>query len=178
MKKLQKIRWLLQRVSQATQEAETAESGVVKIKILPNRFYLYSEPMEQPAETTEEYWSDVYNRFSRETDLMGTAYIGSVISKTELECGRFGRVDRLFAESIGRRGKARTGGTYAVYYHKGSYDSIPEAYPLLLNGIQDLGYSVAGDAYEEYLIAETATNCRESFVTKISILVERDLKHQ
>lgn len=50
IKKLQKIRLLLHRVSHATREAETAELGVVHIEILPERFYLYSEPMKQTAE--------------------------------------------------------------------------------------------------------------------------------
>lgn len=173
IKKLQKIRRLLHRVSHATQEAEMAELGVVHIEILPERFYVYSEPMEQTVETTEQHWSDIYDHFVRTTDLMGTAYIGSVISKADLESQRFGRVDRLFAESTSRKGAVRAGGTYAVYYHKGDYDSLPAIYPSLLEEVQNLGYSVIGDAYEEYLVAEIATNYRENFITKISILIEK-----
>lgn len=172
IKKLQKIRRLLHRVSHATQEAEMAELGVVHIEILPERFYVYSEPMEQTAKTTEQHWSDVYDHFVRKTDLMGTAYVGSVISKADLESQRFGRVDRLFAESTSKKEAVRAGGTYAVYYHKGDYDSLPAAYPALLQKVQDLGYFVVGDAYEEYLIAETATQHREAFITKISIPIK------
>lgn len=173
IKKLQKIRWLMNRVSHATREAETAELGVVRIEILPERFYVYSEPLEQTSKTTEQHWSDVFDHFVRTTDLMGATYVGSVISKADLESRRFGRVDRLFAESISKKGTVRAGGMYAVYYHKGDYDSIPAICPSLLQQVHNLGYSVIGDAYEEYLIAETATNSRKDFVTKISIAVEK-----
>lgn len=61
---------------------------------------------------------------------------------------------------------------YAVYYHKGDHDSLPAIYPSLLQAVQNLGYSVSGEAYEEYLIAETATQCREAFITKISIPIK------
>lgn len=78
----------------------------------------------------------------------------------------------LYCKSRRKRSYQKKGGQYAVYYHKGSYDSISEVYPHILNDIEHLGFTIAGDAYEEYLIAETATNHINDYITKIAIKVE------
>lgn len=107
----------------------------------------------------------------RERGLPGTAYIGSVIAWEDLRKSRFGYVDRLFTVSTSKGGVIREGGTYALFYHKGDYDSIPPIYPYLISEIGRLGYSIAGDAYEQYLISEIATDCSDDFITKIMVKV-------
>lgn len=171
IEKLQRIEKLLVQISNSVHEAENAVFGKVIIENVSDKRFIYSRQTSADTETTFQQWNEIYDEFVTKSDLMGESYVGSVISKEDLENGLFGRVDRLFALSTGKGGKIRHGGQYAVYYHKGNYDSIQTAYPNILNEIRKLGYTIAGAAYEEYLIAETATNCKDEYITKISIEV-------
>lgn len=123
------------------------------------------------TDTSNEQWEAIYDEFVRERGLLGVTYVGSVIAEKDLQNGRFGYVDRLFAISTDKNSVIREGGTYASLYHKGNYESIPSIYPYLISEIKRLGYSIVGDAYEEYLISEIATNCTDDFITKIVVKI-------
>ncbi len=172
MKKLRKIKGLLTDISQGIKEAVNAVPGQVKMEMLPDRRFLYSRENKGKADTSNEEWKEIYDDFARENRIAGAACVGSVISQADLARGQFGYVNRLFTESPGRGGTVRRGGIYAVYYYKGSYDGLPEIYPYILSEIERQGFAAAGDAYEEYLIAEIAAGCEEDYMTKIVIRVE------
>lgn len=171
MEKLRKIKRLLSGISSAVKEAENAILEQVKIEVIPEQRIVYSRQNNMTTDTSTEQWESIYDDFVRERELKGTAYVGSVIAVEDLRKGRFGYVDRLFTVSTDKSGIIREGGTYALFYHKGNYDSISRIYPFLISEIERFGYSIAGDAYEEYLIAEIATNCADDFITKISVKV-------
>lgn len=171
MEKLRKIKRLLSGISSAVKEAENAALGQVKIVTLPEQRIVCSKQNSMAGDTSNEQWENIYDDFVRERGLAGTAYVGSVIAWEDLRKDRFGYVDRLFTVGTGKGGVIREGGTYALLYHKGDYDSIPQIYPYLISEIGRLGYSIAGDAYEEYLISEIATDCADDFITKIIVKV-------
>jgi effector-binding domain-containing protein len=75
-------------------------------------------------------------------------------------------------------GQSRPEGLYAIYYHEGPYKNIESSYLHVTNFIKTEGYSIVGDAYEEYLYDSMKTNNEEEYLTKISIQVEKDLKEQ
>lgn len=171
--KSKKTRWYLQRMEAATKEAMQATIGAVIIQKLPAQKLLCSTPSKIDRSAGNEYWEDIYDRFLSETEFKGPAYIGSVIRHGDLLTGQigFGRVDRLFVYSNSRKAEIRSAGSYAIFYHKGSYDSIPQAYPLLFSEIHRLGFVIDGDAYEEYLVNELATNNEDDYITKIVVKV-------
>lgn len=171
---LQRIKGMLARLNENTAEGRTAVLGQVSIELFPAKHLQYSRRSDTGEETTPQQWRDIYEKFLKECEPEGIAYIGSVIAKEDIDRGCFGRVDRLFAESGMKKGELRERGIFAVFYHKGDYTSIQTVYPFLLEEIRCLGYFVTGDAYEEYLISEIATNCKEEFVTKISIPISHE----
>lgn len=172
IKKLRKIKGLLVNLSASTEEAVNAVLEQVRIETLPDQRFIYSQENDRKTDTSNQDWTDIYDDFVCENGIAGSAYVGSVISQTDLKRGQFGHVYRLFAVSPDRRGIVRKGRQYAVYYHKGGYDSIPGIYPYVLEEIKRQGFEVAGDAYEEYLIAEIATNCEEDYVTKYLSVIQ------
>ncbi len=171
MKKMRKIKMLLVGISSAIKEAENAILEQVTITTIPNQRIIYSKKNNIATDILNEQWEMLYDDFVQERELSGSTYVGSVITKENLQKGQFGYIDRLFTISTDKSGIIREGGTYALFYHKGNYDSISLIYPYLISEIKRLGYSIIGDAYEEYLIYELATNCADDFITKIIIKV-------
>ncbi len=106
----------------------------------------------------------------REKKIRGAVSVGSLISKENLEKGKFDRVDRLFT-SDKRKGSLRPGGEYAVYYVKGPYESLAESYPRLLEEIRRQGYRLDGDVYQEYLISELTGERPEQYVSRLTVKV-------
>ena len=49
---------------------------------------------------------------------------------------------------------------------------MTEAYKLLTEEIRQRGLRTAGDAYEEYLVADLATKNEKDYVTKISVEIK------
>lgn len=173
IKKLQKIKEDLTQISCATKEANTACLESLSIEQLPAVNLLYSEQSNDDPETSTKQWATIYDNFVKETGITGISYIGSVISQNDLNNKRFKRVDRLFTITAKETENIREAGTYAVFYHKGDYDSIPAVYPHIFSEIRKLGYKVIGNSYEEYLISEIATKCADEYVTKIVIKVSK-----
>ena len=173
MEKLARIKNHLTYITEALQEAESADFGTVKIVTLPPVRLLYSRQMDASLETSQQQWEDVHDDFRLKFRSLGSCSIGSVISKTDLKEGNFDRIACLFAKSPDQSGTVRTGGQYALYYHKGPYNQVKLAYQNLLSQIKTMGLQPAGDAYEEYLVAETATKEEDTYVTKILIRIQK-----
>ena len=173
LKKLKEIKSLFTNIVDTMGEVHNAVLGQVEIKEIPPERFLYSKQNSSDSQTSIQQWQDICGEFVQEIDLKGTALIGSILTKEDVQNGQFRRIERLFVKSKSRAGKVREGGTYAIFYYKGNHDEIPEVYPHILKEIEKLGYYLVGDAYEEYLITELATNKEEDYVTKIMIKVSK-----
>lgn len=170
--KLRRIQTHLHQITRALQEAKKADFENIKIETAPPKRLLYSRHMGHCLETSEEQWSIVHDDFILHSHIADADNVGSVIAESDLKDGNFDRIDCLFIESADTAGIIREGGQYAVYYHKGRYSRIKFSYQRMLSQINAMGYSLAGPAYEEYMVAETATKNEEEYVTKIMIRVK------
>ncbi len=172
IRKLQALQQTFQRILDMSDEISQAVFGKVLMKNLPPQPIILSKPNSSQLETTSEEWSDIYGAFMRENVSAYAAYTGSILALDDLKNGCFRRIERLFLANSAAKPPYRPGGLYAVLYHQGNYESIPSVYPYLIGEIQKLGFEMTGDAYEEYLITELATNQPDSFITKIIIPVK------
>lgn len=172
MEKLARIQNHLTRITGALEEADGADFGTAKLVTLPPVRLLYSRQMDASLETSEQQWENVHDDFRLRFRSLGSCSIGSVISEADLKKGNFDRINCLFAESPDQSGAVRAGGQYAIYYHKGSYSKVKLAYQQMFSQIEAIGLQPVGDAYEEYLVAETATKEEDAYVTKLLIRVE------
>lgn len=172
MAKLAQIREHLTQISSSLQEARNAQFSKVQIKRLPPAHLIYSRRLDGSLETSELQWSQVQDDFILKADLSGITNIGSIISEDDIHNGNFDRITCLFAESPVPTEHLREDGSYAVYYHKGPYNTVKSSYRKMLAQIKEQGYEAKGNSYEEYLIAETASEDPEDYVTKIMIRIE------
>lgn len=62
-------------------------------------------------------------------------------------------------------------GNYAVMYHQGSYDSLYKTYQNMKNQLEEQGYHIVGNIYEENLIDYLSEHNAENYIQKISIQV-------
>lgn len=171
IKKLQGIHWLLSKLKSISEEIKNATLGEVMIVKLPDEPVIYSTSIPRINETSNESWTYECENFLKQTGLKGPAFIGSVIAKEDILEGRFSRVEHLFTRTENPTAALKSAGLYAILYYKGSYESIPEVYPFLLNEISNRGYRVSGNAYEEYLVDAMAANNEDDYITKISLAV-------
>ena len=65
-------------------------------------------------------------------------------------------------------------GLYAVYYHQGGYDSLPQAYQTLCRRVREMGYQPAGDLFEEDLLNFLSQADQASYLLKLNLLVRPD----
>ena len=63
-------------------------------------------------------------------------------------------------------------GLYAAAYHRGSYDSIDEAYERIVTFVHSEGLSVGPYSYEDSLLDEVTNQDISGYLTKISIKIE------
>ena len=171
IKKLQEVKVLFHNIVNIMEEVEGAILGQLEIKQLPEERFIYSKQNKSDLQTSIQEWQDICGEFVQEINIKGTAMIGSILTVEDMRKGQFRRIDRLFVKSENQVGEVREGGMYAIFYYKGTHDSIPEIYPYILSEIKRKGFEIVGDAYEEYLITELATNKEEDYVTKVVIKV-------
>lgn len=66
-------------------------------------------------------------------------------------------------------------GTYATIYLKGDYHASETAYDQLLTAILQDGYAICGFSYKEGIIDEIAEKSVDAYITRISVMVEKDI---
>lgn len=70
--------------------------------------------------------------------------------------------------------RKKPGGTYAVLYHEGSYQSQSEACRKLRDWVLERGYTIDGDLYEEDLVNDATSENPESYLLKLSLKIKEN----
>ena len=103
---------------------------------------------------------------------------GDIICRESMEKGDF-MEDYYFClvppETQGWPLRVRPGGTYAVLYHQGSYQSEYAACRRLWEWVHAQGYPVDGDLYEENLVDYTTSEDPRGYLLKLSLKIQLPL---
>lgn len=171
--KLKRIRCLLNNIIKQSEEALSASIGEIIFKNLEKEYVIFSDKTALEGDTSTEEWSNYYDEFLSKINFKRPSYIGSIIDKNDLTSGRFGRIDRLFVKTDKKSNMIKPSGLYAVTYYKGNYELIVDFYKEFMKKLKEQGFTVYGDAYEEYLLNVLSTQNTSDFVTKISVEVKK-----
>lgn len=102
--------------------------------------------------------------------------LGAIISQQALNDSNFSKVGKMYMiidhPSDHANYMIRPAGNYAVYNYKGSYEGIPEAYPIILKAIEKKGLRVCGDSCELALLDFFSVREPSDYLIEISIPVE------
>lgn len=82
----------------------------------------------------------------------------------------YSRIERRVEDE---RLMVKPAGTYGVLYHRGSYDTLYTAYRWMKNEIEEKGYKMIGNIYEEDVIDYLSEEVEDNFVMKVSAPVSR-----
>ena len=173
IEKLRKIRINFTMLKAAMEEIRSASLDLPVIEYVEDKYFIYGDKNVDDNETSDEQWWNIYGEFMTKYEFFGLANIGSVISRENINAGRFQRVDRLFIPAEKGKGQLRAGGEYITIYYKGEYSGIGRAYRAITDFAAKRDYVITGDAYEEYLVTEIAVADKRDFITKISVAVKK-----
>ena len=100
---------------------------------------------------------------------------GDIICRESMEKGDFMEDYYFCLVPPGTQGwplRVRPGGTYAVLYHQGSYQSEYAACRRLWEWVHAQGYPVDGDLYEENLVDYTTSEDPRGYLLKLSLKIQ------
>lgn len=104
---------------------------------------------------------------------------GAIISGDSLLNREFDRYAYFFTKIskpiISEKLFRKPAGIYAIIYLKGDYHETETTYNKLLTTILQDGYAICGFSYNEGIIDEIAEKSVDAYITKISVLVEKDI---
>ncbi|MDY3974831.1 MerR family transcriptional regulator [uncultured Veillonella sp.] len=177
IKRLQKLQHSLHYVKEQTLEGLHAKIEEFNFIELQDQPIVYSEFLGDEAVTSNTYWGEAYTKFVKDAQMSGVVYTGSVLAEADVKANDFTRIHRLYRITTEVTSTVRPGGLYAITYVKGSYETLIDSYPYLIQKLESMGYEVNGDIFEEYTIGQVATKQVEQYVTKLYIPVKRSIEY-
>lgn len=175
-KRLDSVALLLRETIHATQLAKEAIPGCIQLETCPAEYYVAIMAPDYAHYDESQFLlrSRSLLRWARENGSISFP-LGDIVTKAQLEQGSF--VEDYYYCRVSPETKAdnvltKPAGTYAVLYHKGSYETLEKAYKSLTHWIWNEGYAIIGNLFEEDLIHHIASSNPNDYVMKISVQVD------
>lgn len=177
-KRLESMDLLLRETIRATQLAQDAIPGRICAEPCSAEYYVafkapdyahYDEPQFLLRSRSLLSWA-------RENGSISFP-LGDIVTRKRLEQGSFVEdyyYCRVSPERELDNVLVKPAGTYAVLYHKGSYETLEKAYKTLVHWILEQGYPIIGNLYEEDLLHFMSTSDPKHYVMKISVQIDED----
>ncbi|UKS66080.1 MerR family transcriptional regulator [Rossellomorea marisflavi] len=171
IQKLQDIQFFLDRTVALTKEMEQVSYGEVMIKQLPAELVVHSMEKIDWSDSMEALY-EYSMQFIKQLGVKGLAANGVVYEKDAFLHKGSEHVTRLFCRLDGPSAQTKPAGLYAIIYQKVGYEEIPEVLHQLLTYLQEEGWALDGDLYEEYLLHSLSAKEEKDYTTKISVKVK------
>lgn len=99
---------------------------------------------------------------------------GAMLPKESVQKKEYNKPEYLYVKTdvMCERTHIKPAGLYAITYHYGDYDTTYLAYYRLIKYIEDNGYEIAGNAYEDGLLDFCTQKDVSEYLSEISIRVE------
>lgn len=174
-KRLDSVALLLEETIHATQLAQSVPPGTIRLETCPEEYYVaveapdyshYDEPQFLLRSRSLLHWAREHGSL--------VFPLGDIVTKESLSSGSF--VEDFYYCKISPDTETeeiltKPAGLYAVFYHKGNYDSLESAYETLVQWVLTKGYTIIGNLYEEDLLHFMSSADTNSYVMKISVQV-------
>jgi Predicted transcriptional regulators len=159
-----------------TMSACESRVGAVRIVRCEEEYLIVHEAARDP----EANYAEIFLRarehidYCRERNLTQSMPIGLIIEAGQLDQGTareswyFTKVHRKMKDSHFR---IKPSGDYAELYHRGPYESLPQACRRLRSGIAKRCLSMAGDIYEEDQLSFFTEKDPSRYLVKLSVAV-------
>lgn len=177
MNRLHRIEAMLDTRLNITKKALKVDISKIEVMECPEEMLFISKPVNNSnEETAEQSAYDFYDFCDHEGMTYGYP-LGDIISKESLENGGELWPQRFFfkypLEECCNSNSKKPAGLYLISYERSYYDVPRGGYDKLFRYMDENGYEVGGDAYEEFLLDEIAVKEENEFLLQISIQVRR-----
>lgn len=175
--RLEAVGQLLRETIQATELARTVTPGTIRLETLTqSERYLAVTAANYPHFDEQQFLLRSRELLQRAREHGSLAFPpGDIVTRDSLEQGRY--VEDYHFCRVGPGAAAeelmeKPAGTYAVLYHQGSYGTLEQAYARLARWVQEQGYRIIGNLYEEDLLHYMSSRDPSRYLMRISIQVE------
>lgn len=103
-------------------------------------------------------------------------HIGEIVLQSDIANGVYREgfyYSRLASQIESERLFIKPKGTYAVMYYQGNSDTLEDIYRLIVHKIEQSGYNIAGNLYEEDVIDYLSENNPDNYIYRIAVQVEK-----
>jgi effector-binding domain-containing protein/DNA-binding transcriptional MerR regulator len=178
IKNLEKTQRILTETIDTTEKALEAEYGTIVIGECGKEYLIVFDALK-PEDSEVQFMVNVrqhimkyrQNDYGYEFPMGGITLLEDVIKGNFKETYYYSKTSYNTNDD---RMIIKPAGMYAMMYYRGSYDAAIEVYPDIKSRIEDMGYRVCGDFYQEdqlYFLSEQDIN---NYVVKILVPVEKD----
>jgi effector-binding domain-containing protein len=145
----------------------------VVIYTLPEEHIILSKPIFKHNDMS---YSNIISELQHYTAKHNyqTFMSGAMVSKESLIEKDYNNLSHFFikTDTVCNRTYTKPAGLYAVTYHHNDYDTTYLAYDRLLRYIEDNGYEIVGNSYENILLDFCTQKNESEYLSEISIQVE------
>lgn len=177
-RRLDMVSLLLQETIRATQLARNVTPGTIHLEICPEAYYVAVRAPDYAHYDEHQFLlsSRALITWAREHGSLSLR-LGDIVTQESLEKGSF--VEDYYYCPITPQMQAsdvlvKPSGTYAILYHQGAYETLEKAYETLVRWVQDRGYVIEGDLFEEDLLHYMSTRDSKDYLMRISIRIRSE----
>lgn len=177
-KRLNQIKKLLKNTIATTEHALSVKCDEVQIEYYNEEYYIVIDAPEVSYTDEKAFHMKLQEHISycRKNYYYNEFQIGEIVLLKNLEQGLFER--KYFCSKIDHKTNSeylfiKPAGIYAVLFHKGAYETLPDAYHKLKEYIEQNGYKIIGNAYEEDQLYYLSVSDPNQYLLKISIQIDK-----
>lgn len=159
-------------------QASHVKPGLPSIQSFPEEYFIAMPLDYELSEQLDIVRADATHRLLDYLDQenLGEEYpLGTIISHDKLLKQDF--LESFYCSKFSKPQNSpyaytKPAGTYAVMYHKGSYESMADSYQALIAYIKKNNLAITGCSYEHELLNQLAAASPDEFIIQIAIQVE------
>lgn len=174
IKKLNKIKELIDSASFATLEALQTDTSFIGIKECEAVYGILSSNINNPENSITNFMYE-YISFIKEQNVSSTDILGSMIKYKNVKNSLFNNYSYIYRKANESEAPAieiYKEGKYLVLYHIGEYEKLENTYKKALKYIENNSIEVSSEyCYEEYILYDLAESDSNEYITKIMIPV-------
>lgn len=150
-------------------EAAKNTANTCMIKHFDETYLIVSEKAQSPK--GGQYFKD-YMNFVNDNNLRFANYIGTMIDKNDIINHHYDRYSYFFTQKLNPgKGQLREKGDYLTYYHHGNFNSLKNAYDIMIKYATSNNIQLGDYFYENLLVNDITAQTVDEFVIEISIKV-------
>lgn len=169
--KLKKAKEFIKVIRSTTSHALDIDFNSISLQHQKKELLLCSEDLKlSPSKTFDVYIDEYIHFFNKH--LTTEDKIGTIISIQDIYKNNYKTFQCLFTRTKKKDRQptiSKQVGLYLVVYHKGTYNTIYNAYLRALEYAKENNIILGEHAYEDYILSDIALPNEEEFITKISI---------